>query len=160
MPEYMFESGFLGSRTLLYMDCIALYMAFLPIFVGIAVSFVSKGYYKLHQFTQSLLFFITLLSVGLFFYEVYIRQNLDHIFLSSSFSSELLFPLLKLYIVLVILTLILWFTAITFAKSDRKRRALPGLYSSGHKKSGRRVGLAIFLTSILSSVLYWMFFVA
>jgi len=160
MLEYMLGSGFLKSRTFFYMDCIAIYMVLLPILVGIAVFFVMKGRYKLHQFSQSSLFFITSVLLGLFFYEIYVRKGFDNIVVASAFSSEILAPFLNFYIVLVLITLVMWFSTLTFAKSDRKRRALPGVYSPSHKKSGRRVGVAIFLTSLTGSTFYWMLFIA
>ena len=55
----MFESGFLGTKAPFYMDLVTLIVAFLPLLVGVAISFARKQKYELHGIVQTLIFVVS-----------------------------------------------------------------------------------------------------
>ena len=158
--EKLTVSGFLETRAFLYMDIMVTFLASLPFLLGISIMFAMKDHFKLHKFTQTLLFSLTVLILGLFAYIVHYQQGFDFLLKSSSIDTQQASLFLMLHVIIAISTTILWFFALIYGISDRKRRALPGVYSASHRKSGRRVFLGVLLTSLTSVGVYWMLFVA
>ena len=62
----MFQPGFLGTKAPFFMDFVTLIVAFLPLLVGIAISFARSRKYKLHSTVQILIFIISVLVVSYF----------------------------------------------------------------------------------------------
>jgi putative membrane protein len=151
-------TGFLETRASLYMDIIITFMGMLPILIGFSIFMAKRGALKFHQFLQLLFFFLTLISLSLFAYSVHYMFGLTLLIEESSISSVQLYMILLLHIFLSITTMVMWFFTLIYALEDRKRRALPGLYSENHRKSGWRTFLGIFLTSLSSLVLYGVLF--
>jgi uncharacterized membrane protein YozB (DUF420 family) len=151
-------AGFLETRASLYMDIIITFMGMLPIMIGLSIFMAKRGSLKTHQFLQLLFFFLTLIFLGLFAYTVHYLLGLTLLLEESSFSSLQIFTLLFVHIFIGITTMVMWFFTLIYAFADKKRKALPGVYSESHRKSGRRVFLGIFLTSLSAIALYGVFF--
>jgi len=158
--ELLHGFGFLGTRALFLMDVGVLFLALLPILLGLSILTAINGQYRLHKFTQSILFFLTLFFLALFAYVVHYQQGFDSLMSSSSINSNQAFYFLVLHVIVAMTTMVMWFIALLYAKADRKRRALPGVYSQSHRKTGWRICLGICLVSLTSVGLYWILFVA
>lgn len=167
MVEYLFSDlemflkiGFLETRAPLYMDVLISFLAVLPIFIAISIMFAINKYFKVHKFTQVLLFLLTLLASAFFSYVVHYEKGFDALILQSSIDSRFAFSFLVIHAIIAISTIVLWFFTLRHAIEDRKRKALPGMYSVTHKKAGKRLFLGIFLSSLSAVVLYWILFAA
>ena len=158
--EYMFEVGFLGTRAPLFMDIIVVIVGALPFLITFTIWLAMNGMYRLHRFAQTVLFLVTIVTLVYFKYGMYMAGGFEFYIKNSSIDSTLAFYFLIFHIIIASITLIMWFALIKFASEDNKRRALPGLYSDSHKKSGKRLAFAIFLTSITGVCVYWMLFIA
>jgi putative membrane protein len=158
--EYFFEGGFLATRAPFYMDGIVVYLLLLPLLVGFSISLAVKRKYELHRFLQTLLFVVSFFSLLLFHYGIHVSENFDELIAISSVSDKQAFYFLIGQTILSIVTLVMWLSTLLFAGEDRRRRGLPGLYSHSHKSSGRKVFMAILLTTFSSAYLYWMLFIA
>jgi len=152
--------GFLGTRAILSIDLLISFLVSLPVLVTIAILFVSKGYLRTHKFLQILLFLITLLTLVSFGYIVHYEEGLASLIEKSSIGLSQVYLSLTIHILVASIMLIKWFLSITHATSDYNRRALPGLYSKSHARSGRLISLLIFLTTLSSVGVYWTLFVA
>jgi uncharacterized membrane protein YozB (DUF420 family) len=151
---------FWETRASLYMDLIVSFLVLLPILIGISIFFAMKKKLKLHQFTQFLLFFLTVISLSFFAYIVHFNKGFEVLVQESSIGTRNAFIVLFGHIIISIITLLLWLFALIYAVSDKKRRALPGIYSQSHAKAGKRLFKGIILTSLSSVTLYWILYVA
>jgi len=157
--EELYGVGFLGSRALFFEDVVVIYMALLPLLLGVSVWFAIKARYKTHRITQMLLLLLTLVALGSIQYDIHLYHTFDKLVDVSSYPSKEIFYLLMVQTFFSMLTFVMWSSNIIFAVADRKRRALPGLYSSSHIKSSRRLGVVIFLTVLLTIALYWILYI-
>ena len=158
--EYMFEAGFLGSRAPMFMDIIVIVVGLLPFLVTFSIWLAINKMYKLHHFSQIILLSVTGITLVYFKYGMNVAGGFDFYMKESSLDLTMAFYFLVFHIIIASITLIMWFATIKFASADRKRKALPGLYSDNHKKSGRRLAFAISLTSITGVAVYWMLFIS
>lgn len=145
--EYLFNIGFLGTHAPYYMDAILVYLLSLPMLMTFSILLASNRKYRLHRFMQTLLFLLTLFILLVFNYGMYIVGD------------EELFYILVVEIFFSTLLMIMWLSVLLFAIADRRRKGLPGLYSSSHRKSGRRVFLILILMVLSSFYLYWVAYV-
>lgn len=152
--------GFLETRASLSMDIIVSFLALLPILSGLSIVFAIKKHLKLHQVTQFLLFFLTLIALSLFAYMVHYKEGFELLIEGSSIDSTTALAILIIHIIISVSTLSLWMFALMYALSDKKRRGLPGVYSVSHAQAGKRVFKGILLTSLSSVGIYWMLFIA
>jgi uncharacterized membrane protein YozB (DUF420 family) len=158
--EYIDKAGFLETRASLGIDVIVTFLALLPILSGVSIFFAIRKKLKLHQFTQFLLFFLTLIALILFAYIIHYKEGFELLLQESNLDSSIAFLALILHVVISIITLTLWMFALMYALSDRKRRALPGVYSESHAQAGKRVFKAIVLTALSSASIYWVLFMS
>jgi len=158
--EYLFDIGFLGTRAPYYMDGIVVYLLSLPILMTFSIFFATNRKYALHRFTQTLLFIVTLSVLLVFNYGIYILENFDTLMITSSLGEKQLFSLFIIETFLSVFLLIRWLTILLFAGADRRRRGLPGLYTLGHRKSGKRLFVIMLVTVFSSAYLYWMLYSA
>jgi len=158
--EYMFEAGFLGTRAPLFMDIFVIIVGLLPFLIVLTIWFAVKNMYGLHRLFQTLLFSITIIALIYFKYGIYIAGGFEFYIKGSSIDPAMASYFLIFHIIVASITLIMWFATMKFASGDKKRRALPGLYSNDHKKSGKRLAVGIALTSITSIGVYYMLFIA
>jgi len=167
MPEYLTSlieklsvSGFLDTRASLYMDIVVSFLVLLPFLVAFSIFLAAKGSLRLHQLTQVTLLLLTTSILGFFAYIVHYYEGLGNLLQQSTISRDQALLLLSTHIIIAAITLLSWTLTLFYASSDRRRRALPGVYSTTHKRAGRNIFLGILLTSISAIVVYWMLFSA
>ena len=68
--DYMFETGFLGTRAPFFMDFVMIMVALLPLLALVAISMAKVKAYKLHALSQSIIFIVSVIVVGYFEYGV------------------------------------------------------------------------------------------
>jgi len=158
--EIVSLAGFLGTRASFYIDTIVIFLVILPFVIALSIFFAINGRFKLHKFIQTLFFILTLLSLSLFAYIVHYKEGLERLLLHSSIMPLEALIFLGLHAFLAVITLIVWMFTLIYASEDRKRRALPGLYSENHKKIGRALFLGILFTSLSGIGVYWILFVS
>ena len=158
--EHMFDIGFLGTRAPMFMDIIVIIVGLLPFLIAFTIWFAINRMYGLHRLFQTILFVVTIVALVYFKYGMYMAGGFDVYIKGSSIDSTIAFYFLMFHVIVASITLIMWFAMMKFASGDSKRRALPGLYSDAHKKSGMRLAIAILLTSVTGIAVYWMLFIA
>jgi len=158
--EQLSTVGFWETKAPLYMDLMVSFLAMLPILSGISILFAIRRSLMLHQFTQFLLFFLTIISLGLFIYIAYNSKSFGLLISHSPIDHMLVVIAFITHAVIIITTLVLWILSLIYALSDKKRRALPGLYSKSHAQTGKRIFKAILFIALSSIGIYWMLFLA
>ena len=157
--EYMFQSGFLGTRAPFFMDFVMVMVALLPLLVGIAIFLAKKEKYNAHALVQTVLYLIALVVVGYFEYGVRLGGGYEGFVQGSSVSHHYAFYVLIFHIIVAIVGFIIWTHTLITAKRDNKKRTLPGLYSKAHKKAGRRAYLWILATAVTGIWVYILLFI-
>jgi hypothetical protein len=152
--------GLWGTAAPLHMDIMVSFLAMLPLLSGVSIFFAMRQHLMLHQFTQFLLFFSTVVAVLFFSYVAYDTKSFEYFIHKSPIDHKLVVLALMAHAIILLSTIVLWMFALIYALSDRKRRALPGLYSQSHAKAGRRVFMGICLTALSAIGIYWMLFLA
>lgn len=152
--------GFWETKATLYIDIVVTYLVALPIFVALSIYAARQEFYQLHKTVQILLFSTTSLTLALFAYYVHFIVGFDALLKQSRLDASYAFLVLVIHILLSVGTMIFWLFTLSYAISDYKRYALPGVYSEAHKRSGRRVFYAIIATSVSTMILYWIFFMS
>jgi putative membrane protein len=160
LVEYVNKAGFLETRASFGIDVLVTFLALLPILSGISIFFAIRKKLKLLQFTQFLLFFLTIIALILFAYIVHYKEGFESLLQKTSIDGAMALGILVLHIVISIISLTLWMFALIYALSDKKRMALPGVYSVSHAQAGKRVFKGIFLIALSSSSIYWVLFMA
>jgi len=158
--DMLTKVGFLDTGAPLYLDLIVSFLALLPFIIIFAILSAAKGSLRTHKFIQTLFFFLTLLTLTIFSYFIHYQDGFTLLLQKNIIDSTQVNILLFIHITIAFITLILWMFTLIYALQDRRRRALPGVYSGSHRKSGKRVFLGIFLTSLSSIGIYWMLFMA
>ncbi len=156
--DFMFQSGFLGTRAPFFMDMVTLIVAVLPLLVGMAISFARKGNYTLHGTMQTVIFLISVLIVGYFEYGVRLGGGYEAFVKGTHVSHDYLFAVLVIHIIISVLTLGIWISTLLKAKRDYER-GLPGPYSRSHRKAGLRTFTGIVLTALTGIWVYLLLFV-
>jgi len=152
--------GFFKTTAPLYVDIMVSLLAILPILSAVSILFAIRGSFKLHQFTQFLLLFLTSISLGFFTYISYYNKSFELFVQNSSIDHKLVVIALVLYAILATLTVLFWVFSFMYALSDKKRRALPGLYTQSHRRAGKRIFNGLLLMALGSIGIYWMLFLA
>jgi len=158
MNNYMFESGFLGTKAPFFMDFVTLIVAFLPFLVGIAIYFAKTKRYKLHKLLHIIIFVTSLLVFGYFEYSVRLFGGYEAFLKNTTVSHSYLFVVLVLHIFISVVTLGVWTSTLIRGKKDYEN-GLPGSYSNSHKKAGFRTFVGITLTSLSGIWVYLLLFV-
>jgi len=155
----MFQLGFLGTKAPFFVDITVIFMVLLPFLVAFAIWLAIKEHHSIHIKMQITLFLITLILLVYSVYNIYFVIGFNHYIQNSSINSNLVLYFSIFYMVIELFTIIMWYYTIKFAIADSQRRALPGLYSLSHKKSGRVSAFLIILTSIIYIALYSILFI-
>ena len=155
----MFQPGFLGTKAPFFMDFVTLIVAFLPLLVGIAISFAKNRKYILHARVQWVIFIISVIVVSYFEYGVRLGGGYEAFVKNTHVSHDYLFVVLMIHIVISVLTLGIWISTLFRARSDSSQGGLPGNYSASHKKAGIRTFIGIVLTSLTGIWVYLLLFV-
>ena len=149
--NYMFETGFLGTRAPFFMDFVTLIVAFLPLLITGAIMLARAKKYKLHSYAQIFIFAFSVIVLVYFEIGVRVGGGFNSFMDGSSVSHNYALLVLMIHIVIAVITLIIWFTTLIRAK---KFLAL-GI----HKKLGRISFMGIVLTSLSSMWVYLILFV-
>lgn len=157
--DYMFQTGFLGTRAPLFMDIVTVIVALLPFLVLGAISFAKKKLYNLHAKAQVFIFWVSVIVVAYFEYGVRSFGGFDAFMKESATPHNYAFWVLIFHIAIAVITLGIWISTLIRAKRDRRMNALPGMYSVGHKKAGIRTFIGIVLTSVTGLWVYYLLFV-
>ena len=154
------QGSFLGTRATFLIDTIVFFLVTLPIIVMVSIFFAKRNYIKIHQFLQISLLLMTISALALFAYSVHYVEGFESLIQSSSIGVREAFVILTLHITTVTITILIWFLTIFYALNDKKRKALPGVYSESHKRAGQRVFVAIVMMALTSLSIYWVLYIA
>jgi len=157
--DYMFSSGFLGTRAPFFMDLVTLIVTLLPFLVAVAIGFARNYNYNLHSRVQIIIFIFSLVVLSYFEYGVRISGGFGGYIKDSGVSYNYAFLVLILHIIISTITLGFWISTIIQAVNDKKHKLLFGLHSASHKKAGLRTFFGIILTSISGLWVYLLLFV-
>jgi len=156
--EYMFQSGFLGTRAPFFMDFVMIMVALLPLLVAVAISFAKKHKYNLHAVVHQIIFVAAAIVVGYFEYGVRAGGGYEGFVKGSSVSHVYAFYVLIFHIIVATLGFGVWLHTIWSARKDNQRNTLPGIYSQSHAKAGRRAFMWIVATAITGVWVYILLF--
>jgi len=157
--DFLFETGFLGTRAPLFMDIVSVIVAVLPFLIFWAISLAKKRNYRAHESVQKILFIISVIVVGFFEFGVRMEGGYKNLMEGSSVSHDYLLYVLIFHIIISVITLILWVMTLHYAKRYKRHSTLPGLYSESHKKDGQRTFIGIILTMLTGAWVYALLFV-
>jgi len=156
--DYMFQSGFLGTRAPFFMDFVMIMVALLPLLVAFAISLAKKKNYRAHALFQQTIFIIAVIVVGYFEYGVRAGGGFSGFVKGSSVSHNYAFYVLIFHIIIATIGFGIWAHTLLSARKDSQNRTLPGLYSSSHSKAGRRAFMWIVATAITGIWVYILLF--
>ena len=159
MMDYMFQSGFLGTRAPFFMDFVMIMVALLPLLVAFAISLAKKENYNAHAFVQTTIFVVAVIVVGYFEYGVRVGGGFDGFIKGSSVSHDYAFYVLIFHIIVATIGFGIWAHTLITARKDSNKKTLPGLYSSSHKKAGKRAFFWIVFTSMTGLWVYILLFI-
>jgi len=146
--EYMFQSGFLGTRAPFFMDFVTLIVAFLPFLMFGAITLARAKKYKLHALVQVTLFVVSVIIFTYFEIGVRVGGGFNAFMDGSEVSHNYALYVLISHIIVAIVTLILWSITITRSKKNFK-----------HKIYGMFTFLGITATSFSGIWVYLLLFV-
>jgi len=149
--NYMFETGFLGTRAPFFMDFVTLIVAFLPFLMMGAIYFAKIKKYKAHQIAQYILFIVSVIVVTYFEMGVRIGGGFDAFMLESSVGHNYALIVLIVHIIIAVSTLYIWVLSLTRAKKYLKEQK--------HVKMGQMTFVGIVLTSLTGIWVYLLLFV-
>jgi len=156
--DYMFEEGFLGTRAPFFMDFVMIMVALLPVLVLVAISFAKKSNYKAHARSQTILYIVAVIVVSYFEYGVRVGGGYEGFLEGSSVSHNYSLYVLIFHITVAVIGFIIWTHTLVTARRDSKQNTLPGVYSSSHKKAGKRSFIWIILTAFTGIWVYVLLF--
>ncbi|MBN2824936.1 MAG: DUF420 domain-containing protein [Campylobacterales bacterium] len=155
--EYMFQTGFLGTRAPLFMDFVTVIVALLPFLVAGSIYLAKQKSFKFHQITQIVILITSVIVVGYFEYGVRIGGGFAEYVKSTSVSYGVALTILVVHILIALVTLYLWINTIIKAKKYRIVETPNPEYN--HKKAGFRVAMGIVATSVTGIIVYIVLFV-
>ena len=157
--DYMFEAGFLGTRAPFFMDFVMIMVALLPLLALGAIFLAKIKSYKMHAFTQILIFIVSVIVVGYFEYGVRAGGGFNAFMEGSNTAHNYAFWVLIFHIIVAVLGLLIWIKTLWSARKATKEGRLPGSYGIIHKTAGRLTFIGICLTSFTGIWVYVLLFV-
>ena len=154
--EYIFNGGFLGTKAPLFMDITIVILILIPLLIGGSVWLARKEYYDIHHKIQLVSFILSLLTLIYFIYNIYSMGDIDLYIKDTIIEAK---AIIYVYITIFLITNIFWYRTLKFALEDNLRRALPGLYSSSHKRWGKVTAIFVGANSIIYMVVYLILFI-
>jgi putative membrane protein len=152
----MFETGFLGTRALMFMDIVTIYFAMLPFLLAFAIRLAVKGRIDAHRKMQAVIFVVTLLMVVLFEVGVRFSGGFPAFSDNSTFSPLFLWTFLIIHIIIALISVLSWIILIySSAKQFKEGQMDPG----HHKRLGKKVFLGLTITSVMGCMIYLFLFV-
>jgi len=149
--EYMFHSGFLGTRAPFFMDIVTLIVSLLPLLVAGAIFLARYKQYKAHAYVQISIFAFSVIVLSYFEYGVRISGGFNSFMEESSVSHNYAFIVLIFHITVSVISLIIWGTTIFMAKKQ--------LQLGKHKKAGFLTFGGVVATSLTGIWVYLLMFV-
>ena len=157
--DYMFASGFLGTKAPFFMDLVTIIVALLPFLVLFGVSFVRKGYYSLHTSYQITIFIISVIVVGWFEYGVRVGGGFNVFIEGNPRSTTVMLIILIIHIIISTATTIYWAKTVWQAYRHYSDGNLPGGFSIRHIARAKLTLWGIFLTASTGVLVYLTLFV-
>ena len=157
--DYMFETGFLGTRAPYFMDFVMIMVALLPLLALAAIAMAKVKSYKLHALSQSIIFVVSVIVVSYFEYGVRAGGGFEKFMEGSNTSHNYALYVLIFHIAVAVLSLVIWIRTIWKARKATKAETLPGTASLAHKKAGQLTFIGIFLTAFTGIWVYVLLFV-
>jgi len=157
--EYMFQTGFLGTRAPFFMDIVTIIVALLPLLIYGAILFARKGFPKLHMLAQNIIFAVSLVVIAYFEVGVRVGGGFDVFVSGTAVSPTLAFWVLIVHILIALVTLYYWILTIIGANMQYAKKELPGRYSVGHRILAIKATLGIIFTSFSGILVYVLLFV-
>jgi len=157
--DYMFETGFLGTRAPFFMDFVMIMVALLPLLALGAISMAKVKSYKLHALTQSIIFVVSVIVVSYFEYGVRAGGGFNNFMEGSNTSHNYALYVLLFHIAIAVISLLIWIRTIWKARKATKAGTLPGNSSLEHKKAGQLTFIGICLTAFTGIWVYVLLFV-
>jgi len=154
--EYMFESGFLGTRAPLFMDFVTVIVALLPFLIGGSIYLAKQKSFKFHQITQIIILITSVIVVGYFEYGVRLGGGFAEYVKATSVSYTIAFTILVGHILIALGTLYLWVETMIKARKYNIIEAPSPEYD--HKKAGMQVAMGIVATSVTGIIVYIVLF--
>ena len=149
--EYMFHTGFLGTRAPFFMDIVTLIVSLLPFLVVAAISLARRKNYKAHAFVQIGIFAFSVIVLSYFEYGVRVAGGFSTFMQESSVSHNYAFIVLIFHITISTISLIIWGVTIFMAKKQ--------LQLNKHKKAGFLTFGGVVATSLTGIWVYLLMFV-
>ncbi|MFA5233038.1 MAG: DUF420 domain-containing protein [Sulfurimonas sp.] len=148
---YMFNAGFFGTRAPFFMDLVTLIVSLLPFLVAIAISFARNKHYKTHSYIQIAVFAFSVIVLSYFEYGVRVSGGFSTFMQGSGVSHDYAFIVLVFHIIISVIALIVWGSAIFRAKKL--------LQLGSHRKMGLVTFGGVVLTSVTGIWVYFLMFV-
>jgi len=153
----MFETGFLGTRALWFMDLVTLWFAVLPFLMAAAIFLAMRKRYGAHLRLQSLVFVLTLAAVVVFEVGVRVTGGFVAYAEQSSLAFGTLASLLAVHVLIAVAAVGAWAWLLIDALQRYRR---DGEVAAAHKRYGRLVFAAMTVTSFLGVLIYYLLFMA
>lgn len=157
--EYMFQTGFLGTKAPLFMDMVTIIVALLPLLVYGAILLARKGMYLLHTIVQNFIFVFSVVVVAYFELGVRVGGGFDAFMSESGVEYSYALIVLLVHIFIAVVTLFYWSRTIITGNIGFKRGDLPGRASLSHKVLALKSVVGITLTSFTGIWVYLLLFV-
>jgi putative membrane protein len=157
--DFLFQTGFLGTRAPLFMDIVSVIVALLPFLIFGAIRLAKNEKYKAHESVQKLLFVVTVIVVAFFEFGVRVAGGYKNLMEGSSVEHTYFIYVLIFHIMIAVVTLVLWMMTLYAARGYKREKTLPGLHSNAHKKEGKRTFIGIILTMLTGGWVYALLFV-
>ena len=156
--DFLREPGFLGTGAPMFMDFVTVVIVLMPLLVAGGIRFAKQKKYGLHAAVNTVLMVTSILVLG--FYEYGILQAASNKVVDENalLSNSQLLWIIGIHIALALITLGMWVNIVLNA-SKHYEAGLPGIYSKRHARAGKRLFIAIVVTSLLSLWIYYMVYV-
>jgi len=149
--DYMFHTGFLGTRAPVFMDMVTLIVALLPVLMMGIILLARAKNYKLHARLQWILYLMSVAVLTYFEIGVRVGGGFDSFMQGSHVQHNYAFIVLIFHIAISVITLIVWTTTLLMAKKQ--------LQLNKHKQAGKLTFLGVTLTSLTGIWVYLLMFV-
>jgi putative membrane protein len=155
----MFEAGFLGTRAPLFMDLVTIYFALLPFLVGYSIVLAVKGRHRAHFKSQAALFLLTMVMVVIFEIGVRLDGGFNAYMNGSNLTYSWVLSYLLVHIAIALFTVVFWGVTIYRSMKVYVKEGPEAEYFVAHKKTGKRLYLAIVVTALMGCSMYPLLFV-
>lgn len=125
-----------------------------------AVSFIKKRDFETHMKIQKRLFWTCIIAVVILEVQIRVSGGSGSLVSNSKYTGTLFFnSLLIAHIIGAVITYIFWgITVFSANKNFKKKKTLPGKYSTVHKKLGYGTIIGLFYTAITAAIVCTMAF--